>query len=101
PEGGRAASVFHDFGARDGKSSSERPGGMAGLEYWRKAATGADVGPLRSILESDKFSAAVQKFVKDRNDETLRNDLLRKIHWDCGKPDLTAHFARNSKSGWS
>lgn len=72
------------------KAVDERPGGMSGLEYWRKAATGADVGPLRSILQSDKFSVAVQKFVKDRDDEALRRDMLRKIHWDCGKPDLAA-----------
>ncbi|WP_420996542.1 AAA family ATPase [Cupriavidus sp. 30B13] len=72
------------------RAVNERPGGMAGLAYWRNAATGADVGPLRSILESDKFSAAVQKFVKDREDEALRRDMLRKIHWDCGKPDLAS-----------
>ncbi|AXE92674.1 hypothetical protein [Paraburkholderia terricola] len=72
------------------RAVDERPGGMAGLAYWRNAATGADVGPLRSILESDKFSAALQKFVKDREDEALRSDMLRKIHWDCGKPDLAS-----------
>lgn len=70
------------------RAVDERPGGIAGLVYWRKAASGSDVGPLRSILESDKFSAAVQKFVRDREDEALRSDMLRKIHWDCGKPDL-------------
>ncbi|MGU7772757.1 hypothetical protein ACV229_21605, partial [Burkholderia sp. MR1-5-21] len=72
------------------RAVDERPGGISGLAYWRNAATGADVGPLRSILESDKFSAAVQKFVKDREDEALRSDMLRKIHWDCGKPNLAA-----------
>jgi len=72
------------------RAVDERPGGMAGLAYWRNAATGADVGPLRSILESDNFSAAVQAFVKDRDDETLRSDLLRKIQWDCGRPHLAA-----------
>jgi tetratricopeptide (TPR) repeat protein len=70
------------------RAIDERPGGIAGLAYWRKAALGADVGPLRSILESDKFSAAVQKFVRDRDEDGLRSDLLRKIHWDCGKPNL-------------
>jgi tetratricopeptide (TPR) repeat protein len=72
------------------KVLSERPGGIAGLEYWRKAATSADVGPLRLILQSDKFSLAVRTFVKDRDDEALRRDMLRKIHWDCGKPDLAS-----------
>jgi hypothetical protein len=72
------------------RAIDERPGGMAGLAYWRNAATAASVGPLRSILESDKFSAAVQKFVKDRDDLALRSDMLRKIYWDCGKPDIVA-----------
>lgn len=70
------------------KSLDERPGGIAGLEYWRKAAVGADVRPLRAMLESDTFSAVVQEFAKNRDDDALRKDMLRKIHWDCGKPDV-------------
>ena len=68
--------------------TSDRPGGEAGLVYWRRAAAGADVSPLRTILTTDKFPAEVQGFVKARDDEALRRDLLQKIHWDCGKPDL-------------
>jgi hypothetical protein len=68
--------------------TSDRPAGEAGLLYWRQAAAGADVGPLRTILTSDKFSADVHAFVKARNDEVLRRDLLHRIYWDCGKPDL-------------
>ena len=67
---------------------SDRPAGEAGLLYWRQAAAGADVGPLRIILTSDKFSADVHAFVKGRDDEALRRDLLHQIYWDCGKPDL-------------
>lgn len=72
------------------RAVDDRPGGMAGLDYWRMAATGADVGPLRSILESNKFSTEVQNFVRERNDEALRSDMLQKIHWDCGKPDINS-----------
>jgi hypothetical protein len=68
--------------------ASDRPGGVAGLIYWRQAAAGADVGPLRALLASDKFSADVQAFVKGRNDEALRRDLLQRIQWDCGQADL-------------
>jgi hypothetical protein len=67
---------------------SDRPAGEAGLLYWRQAAAGADVGPLRTILTRDKFSADVHAFVKSRSDEALRRDLLHRIYWDCGKPDL-------------
>jgi len=66
----------------------DRPAGMAGLEYWRKVATGADISPLRTVLESDKFPAPVREFSKAREDAALRHDLIRRIHWDCGKPDI-------------
>jgi hypothetical protein len=68
--------------------TSDRPAGVAGLLYWRQAAAGADVGPLRAILTSDKFTAEVHAYVNGRDDEALRRDLLQRIHWDCGKPDL-------------
>jgi len=70
------------------KAVSDRPAGESGLAYWRKAAIGADVGPLRAILESDKFPTDVQDFVRQRDDVTLRADLLKRIHWDAGAPDL-------------
>jgi hypothetical protein len=67
---------------------SDRPGGIAGLEYWRKAAAGSAVAPLRAILESEAFPTTVRDFVRVRNDAELRRDLLQKIHWDCGAPDF-------------
>lgn len=67
----------------------DRPAGMAGLRYWRKAAASADIQPLRSILEGEKFSSKIQTFVRDRNDEQLRKELLRKIHWECGQPEFS------------
>jgi len=30
----------------------------------------------------------VHAYVSERDDERLRRDLLQRIHWDCGKPDL-------------
>ncbi|MEY9459727.1 hypothetical protein ABH973_000140 [Bradyrhizobium ottawaense] len=68
----------------------DRPGGQPGLVYWRKAAAGADIAPLKAILLSDNYSEVVRKFVGARDDTALRRDLLQKIHWDCGKPDLAA-----------
>lgn len=70
------------------KALQDRPGGVSGLMYWRSAAKGADVTPLREMLDSDKFPESVREFVRSRGDDELRCDLLRKIHWDCGKPDL-------------
>ena len=69
---------------------ADRPAGEAGLLYWRKAASGGDVTPLRSILEGTNFSDAVRQFVRNRpDDEALRRDLLRKIHWQCGQPNFS------------
>ena len=72
------------------RAVDDRPAGMAGLEYWRKVAAGADPSPLRAILESDKFHESVRTFSKNRNDTALRRDLIERIHWDCGKPDFPA-----------
>ena len=61
------------------KTVAARPGGIAGLEYWRKAAAGSDVLPLRAILDSEEFPAAVRAFVQARDDDELRRDFLQKI----------------------
>ena len=68
---------------------ADRPAGMAGLEYWRKVATGADPSPLRTILESDKFHESVRTFSKNRDDTALLHDLIERIHWDCGQPNFS------------
>lgn len=68
---------------------ADRPAGERGLDYWRKAASGADVSPLRAILLSETFSEAVRDFVSARDDNALRRDLLQNIHWDCGTPNLS------------
>jgi hypothetical protein len=69
--------------------TADRPAGESGLNYWRRAAAGADPGPLRSILTSDKFSEEVRLFVTARDDDALRRDLLHRVHWECGKPDTS------------
>ena len=70
---------------------ADRPAGRAGLEYWRKVAAGAEnPSPLRAILESDRFHESVRTFSKNRNDTELCRDLIKRIHWDCGKPDFPA-----------
>ena len=71
------------------KTLADRPAGRAGLEYWKEAATGADVGPIRLILESDKFREGVRKFSQERDDDALRHELIKRVQWDCGKPDFS------------
>ena len=68
----------------------DRPAGETGLLYWRKAASGAEVKPLRAILEGPNFSDEVREFVRNRpDDEALRRDLLRNVHWQCGQPKFS------------
>lgn len=66
----------------------DRAGNMATLEYWRRVASGADAKPLRTILERAKLSPRARTFIDTRDDDALRRDLLRRIHWDCGQPPL-------------
>lgn len=72
------------------KELKDRPGGTPGLLYWRSVAKGADAAPLREVLDSEKFPDPVREFVRTRGDDELRRDLFRKVHWDCGKPDLSS-----------
>ena len=70
------------------RALADRPAGMDGLKYWRKIASGAaNLSPLRSMLESDKFPESVRAFTKARDDVELRRDLFARIHWDCGRAD--------------
>ena len=68
----------------------DRPGGLAGLEYWRRVAAGrANIAPLRTILESRKFPSEVREFSATRDDHELRRDLVDRIHWECGQPEFS------------
>ena len=79
---------FTTSGIGTERAVADRPAGTAGLEYWRKVAAGADPEPLRTLLESGKSPESVRAFAKARDNERLRLDLVKKIHWDCGKPDF-------------
>lgn len=71
------------------RAIADWPAGVAGLEYWRRIAAGANPSLVRRILESDKFPESVKAFCKTRNDAALRSDLFTRVHWDCGKPDFS------------
>jgi Cdc6-like AAA superfamily ATPase len=75
---------------KESAGSTAFPLGEAGLVYWRSIANSGEVTSLRRLLESESFVEQVRVFVRARDDEQLRNDLLRKIHWNCGQPDLAA-----------
>jgi tetratricopeptide (TPR) repeat protein len=60
------------------------------LTYWRRAALGAEIAPLRSALGKANLSNRVRQFIDSRDDTSLRKDLLQRIHWDCSRPDLAS-----------
>lgn len=68
----------------------DNPASKPGLLYWRLAASGSDIGPLRQLLTGDGFPPEVREFVSSRSDDAVRSDLLRRIHWECGQPNLVA-----------
>ena len=90
PEGSVELRYFTTSPIGTEQHRADRPSGEPGLVYWRKAASGADISPLRSILDSNKFSESVREFVRARDDAALCTDLLRKIHWDCGQRNLAS-----------
>lgn len=67
---------------------SKLPNRMAGIEYWRRAAQGEDVEPLRRLLLTLSLPGKMLDFIKASDDESLRNHLLRRMQWLCGTCDL-------------
>jgi hypothetical protein len=85
------------------RSLKARVNGEASLLYWRRAAANADVAPLRDVLLQTALTPRVRKFIELRDADSLREDLLRRIHWDCGQhaidgliAELEANLARLS-----
>lgn len=70
------------------RSKSDRAAGVATLTYWRRAAAGADVTPLRAVLQSLDLKDDTKRFIAERDDTALRAEFLTRIHWDCGAADL-------------
>jgi hypothetical protein len=68
---------------------ADRPAGEAGLTYWRKAASGADVAPLKEFLTKADLPPEVAAFIAARDGDALRRDLLKRVHWDCEQPELS------------
>lgn len=64
-----------------------RTGGTPGLIHWREVADGADASRLRAVLLALELGDEVHRFIRDRDDEALRSDLLQRIDWRCGAAD--------------
>lgn len=58
------------------------------LAYWRRAAQGAPIAPLRAILLSLDLKPETIAFIEARDDAALRDDLISRMHWDAGQAPL-------------
>ena len=80
------------------RAHEHRPAGISGLTYWRRAARRSQIPPLRAQLESDRFPESVRIFCRSRDDEELREGIVRRIHWHCGSPPFgTLHQLLESR----
>lgn len=71
------------------KSQEHRIGDTPTLEAWRKLARTGDLSSLRKILEASKLSEQTKKYLRELNETQLREEVLQRIHFDCGALDST------------
>lgn len=71
------------------EADSPLPSGIAGLTYWQEAARGADVNPLRQLLLDTQLDERVLNFVRECDDDTLRERLVHRVNWLTGSPALS------------
>lgn len=76
------------------RNLEHRTDDVPGIERWRAAAKGGDLGNLRDILLHLDFDSDVLAFIHDRDDERFRRELLRRIEWRCGEGDIGDLAAR-------
>ena len=72
------------------RANEDRVGDQPALALWRSVAAGADASDLRRILLKLPLADATRAFIQQRDDEHLRRDLLRRIHWECGQKPIDA-----------
>lgn len=70
------------------RATEDRVDGGSTLEYWRRAAAGAPMAPLRKVLEGLTLSERARSFIVSLDNEGLRQELVRKVHWECGQPSF-------------
>lgn len=70
------------------RKKADRIAGAAALHYWRRAAAGAEIAPLRALILALDLQQSTKAYLEALSDEGFRSDFLRRIHWDCGAPGI-------------
>lgn len=68
------------------RARADRIDGGPALDYWRRAAAGAPVGPLRALLGKLPLKPRTREYLNSLDDNALRLGVLRHIRWDAGRP---------------
>lgn len=58
------------------------------LEAWRALARSGDLSELRDVLSNSKLSPTTKATIAGMGDDEFRTHVLRRIHFDCGEPDV-------------
>jgi len=75
------------------RDPEDRVNGEATLQYWRRAAAQGDVAPLKRALLRADLSQRLRAYIEARDDDKLRTEFVRRIHWDCGQLGLESVVA--------
>ena len=89
---GRSVRLVFSTTAAVGRERSEahRTGDVPGLHHWQAVAEGADASRLREVLLALGLGEEVHAFIRKRDDEALRRDLVQRIEWLCGEAETEA-----------
>lgn len=69
------------------KSAEHRIDDTPTLESWRKLAKIGDLTPLKKVLIASKLSEKTKNYIRGLDDNRLREEFLKRIHFDCGALD--------------
>lgn len=70
------------------KRDEDRVEGAPTLEAWKRLAKSGGLTELRQVLLRSKLNERTKALIASFDDDQLREQLLRKIHFDCGAPSL-------------
>ncbi|MDE4099901.1 hypothetical protein [Phaeobacter gallaeciensis] len=66
------------------KKLEDRVSDVPTLEAWRSLARSGDLTEIRRVLLNSKLSEKTKKFIESLDEDGLREEFLKRIHFDCG-----------------
>lgn len=70
------------------KKLADQINNEATLHYWEKVRDTGDLEPLRNRLLHMSVSDASKGFIRSASSDELRENLVRRLHFDCGAPHM-------------